>query len=110
MLRAELIRSCTHEKVAEAAVLSIGDAFRDRVLLLARVSGQTPGAFVADLVRRFAEDASEADWEALAGAIAGRDMPILCGLRWIVETAIDFDGDSARGGAGGRRPMVECCQ
>ncbi len=118
MLCAELVRTCTHEKVAEAAVLSIGNEFRDRVSLLARVSAQTPGAYVAELVRRFSEDAAESDWEALALAIAGRDMPILHGLRWIVESAINFDGDrqardagrlSARGGRwSNKRSMVEC--
>jgi hypothetical protein len=109
MLRAELIKSCTHEKVAEAAVRSIGDEFCSRVSLLARVSGQSTGAYVADIVGRFAEDAGESDWESLAKAVSGSDMPILCGLRWIVEAAINFDGDrSARTSRDRGRTMVEC--
>lgn len=95
MLRTELIKSCSHEKVAEAAVLSIGTDFHRRLSLLAGATGQTPGAFAADLVRRFADDASEAEWDALEGVIAGRDMPILCGLRWIVETMIEGDREGA---------------
>ena len=95
MLRAELIKSCSHEKVAEAAVLSIGPAFHRRIALLAGATSQTPGAFAADLVRRFADDASEAEWEALEEVISGRDMPILCGLRWIVETMIEGDREGA---------------
>ena len=89
MLRAELINSCSHEKVAEAAVLSIGGDFRDRVALLARASDVSTGGFAAQCVRRFAEEAHEDDWEALSAVIAGCDTPILHGLRWLVETMID---------------------
>lgn len=100
MLRCEIIRSCSHEKVAEAAVISIGSAFRDRVALLAAASNMLPGVFVASLVRRFADEATDAENDGLSRVIAGSDMPILEGLRWIVETMID----STRGG--GPRPLA----
>jgi hypothetical protein len=89
MLRCEIIRSCSHEKVAEAAVISIGSAFRDRVALLAAASNMQPGAFVASLVCRFADEATDAENDCLTRVIAGSDMPILEGLRWIVEVMID---------------------
>lgn len=102
MLRAEIIRSCSHEKVADAAVLSIGSDFHKRLELLAGATGQTPGSYASEIVRRFAREALEEDWEALSDAIAGCDMPILCGLRWIVETTIEADRVNARGGGRGR--------
>ena len=67
MLRAELINSCSHEKVAEAAILSIGGEFRDRVALLARASDVSTGHYAAQCVRRFAEEANEQDWESAVG-------------------------------------------
>lgn len=97
MLRAELIKSCSHEKVAEAAVLSIGGDFRDRVILLACASGASPGSLASECVRRFAEEAQDEDWEALASVLAGCDIPILHGLRWLVETMLDGELPSERG-------------
>lgn len=102
MLRAELISSCSHEKVAEAAVLSIGGDFRDRVALLARASDVSTGRFAADCVRRFAEEAHDQDWETLSAVIAGCDTPILHGLRWLVETMLDGELPSEQGKRAGR--------
>jgi hypothetical protein len=98
MIRAELIRTCTHEKVAEAAVRSIGGAFCERVTLLARACGASCGAFAAQRVRRFSDEACETEWEALATAVRGADAPILVGLRWIVERSLD-DERACCGGA-----------
>jgi len=89
MLRAELIRTCSHDKVAEAAVRSIGGAFHERVALLSRACGVSCGAFAAQRVRRFSDEACEADWEALVNAVRKADAPILTGLRWIVERSLD---------------------
>ena len=96
MLCAELINSCSHDKVAEAAVLSIGGDFHDRVVMLARASNMTPGRFAAQFVRRFAEEAHDEDWDALAAVVAGCDTPILYGLRWLVETMLDEDVQGMR--------------
>lgn len=106
MLRAELINSCSHEKVAEAAVLSIGGGFRDRVALLARASDVSTGRYAAQCVRRFADEAHEDDWNALSAVIAGSDTPILHGLRWLVEAMLDGElpGErEARSGASNMR-------
>lgn len=93
MLRCEIVRTCSNEKVAEAAVLSVGPAFRDRVALLAAATGMRPGPFVAGLVRRFRDEASDAEIEGLERAIAGSDMPILEGVRFIVDVMIDGTRD-----------------
>lgn len=97
MLRTELINSCSHEKVAEAAILSIGGDFRDRVALHARASNVTTGRYAANCIRRFAEEAHEDDWEALSAEIAGCDQPILHGLRWLVEIMLDGELPGVRG-------------
>lgn len=115
MLRCEIIRTCSHEKVAEAAVLSIGPGFRDRVALLAAASEMRAGPYVADIVRRFGDEASKRDMDALAECIAGSDMPILDGLRWIVEFMIDGSPEVGTGGrrsrarGSARAPRVERC-
>lgn len=103
MLRCEIIRTCSHEKVAEAAVLSIGPAFRDRVAVLATASGAHPGAFVANLVRRFGDEACDGDREAFARAITGSEMPILDGLRFIVEYMIDDEPGASGASRAARR-------
>ena len=116
MLRCEIIRTCSHEKVAEAAVLSIGSAFENRVRLLACAAGKSPGAYVAGLVMRFSEEAGEREMEALRLATAGADTPILEGLRWIVEFMLDGSAGNTAGGAGrarsraGRDRSVRCAQ
>ena len=99
MLCCEIIRTCSHEKVAEAAVLSIGPGFRDRLSLLASASGKSTGAYVAALVRRFGDEATESDLVALNNATAGSDMPVLDGLRFIVDYMI---GGSRKRGPGER--------
>ena len=46
MLMDDIFNSCTHEKVAQAAVACIGGVFADRVRHVAAVRGLTPGARV----------------------------------------------------------------
>jgi hypothetical protein len=104
MLRCEIIRTCSHEKVAEAAILSIGAPFENRVRLLASAAGQTPGAFVAGLVARFDEEAGDREMEALKLATAGADTPILDGLRWIVEFMLDGSSEDLASGGAARPP------
>jgi hypothetical protein len=89
MLIAELVNSCTHEPVARAAVLSLGSRFLTRVERAARNRGQTTGAYAARRVMRFAERASDTDWRSLARAMEGADMPVLDGLRFILERDLD---------------------
>jgi hypothetical protein len=119
MLRCEIIRTCSHEKVAEAAILSIGAPFETRVRLLAATAGKSPGAYVAGLVAGFDEEATDRDMEALRLATVRTDTPILEGLRWIVEFMLDNSaGNAAGGGAGriasrgraGRRPPERCAK
>ena len=105
----ELIRSCSHEKVAEAAVASIGPGFRRLIADAAEARRTTIGAYTSGCVHHFALEAEEHDWHELAGKLDGADMPILSGLRHILESSLPADlrqlcaargqsGDQARDG------------
>lgn len=88
----DLINSCAHGAVARAALGSIGPAFADRVCVAARRSGaDDAGAFAAKSVRAFAREADAAELRRLAGAMEGKDQPVLEGLRFILDRAIARD-------------------
>ncbi len=88
MLIADILHSCSNERVAEAAVASIGGEFADQVRALARRDGLAVGAFVGKLVSRFALDAHERDWRLVVVAIGSDELPVLAGLRAVLEAMI----------------------
>jgi hypothetical protein len=105
MLIGEIIKTCSHEKVAQAAVASIGTEFRQRVERAARERSVRTGVFVAAAVRCFGRTAGDDEWADLARAMERKDMPILCGLRHILEvTLADQFPTMRRGGAYRRMP------
>ncbi len=89
MLIADLIHSCSNEKVAQAAVACIGGQFADRVRHVAGKNGLNAGRFVAIVVRNFARRANDETRKALFRKIAGADQPLLHGLRHVVEPALE---------------------
>ncbi|MDB5651051.1 MAG: hypothetical protein JWL62_2571 [Hyphomicrobiales bacterium] len=89
MLLGELISTCSHERVAEAAVISIGAAFYARIRRAARDEDISVGEFAARAVRTFRANAGEEDWHELSEHCVGKDMPILCGLHHILEMALE---------------------
>jgi hypothetical protein len=89
MLVADLIHSCSNEKVAQAALASIGGRFADRVCAAAREKGVSVGKFVAIIVSDYARRADDAMREALRERITGEDQPLLHGLRAVLETALE---------------------
>lgn len=104
MLMKELISSCSHAPIAEAAVISIGPAFHQRVARVARREDMSVGSFAAQAVRAFRAQATAADWRELSEICAGEDMPILRGLHHILERALE-DGHTH---SAGRRSMSAC--
>jgi hypothetical protein len=88
MLIADLIHSCSNEKVAQAALTCIGGRFAERVSVCAREKGMTSGAFVAAVIYRFARRADTASQDALREKMTGYDQPILEGLRALLESAL----------------------
>jgi hypothetical protein len=103
MLIADLVHSCSNDKVAQAALHCIGGSFAERVRVAATENGISEGRFVAVVVRDFALRADEETRGELARRIAGADQPILMGLRHLVEKALE-DGalffDDSVGGFG----------
>ena len=89
MLRMEIIHTCSNAAVAEAALRSLGQSFYSRIALLAGAYGVKPGAYAASLVLQFSEEACEDDWYALGDAMSRRDMPLLAGFKFILESSID---------------------
>lgn len=81
----EIINSCSHDAVADAAVQSLGFEFYSRMKLLAGAHQKSAGAYAAHLVRQFAADADEHAWTQLALAVERRDMPVLAGLNFILD-------------------------
>lgn len=88
MVIQDIMNSCSNEKVAEAAVASIGGAFARRVRETATRRGIRPGALAASAVLRFRSSARAPEFAALEQAVAGDDLPLLRGLAFIVEPAL----------------------
>lgn len=89
MIVSEILKTCSHEKVAQAAVASIGRDFFERVNGAADEHGVRPGTFVAQAVRAFERRADESERHALERAIRNSDTPVLHGLRYILEDALE---------------------
>lgn len=81
----EIVHTCSHEKVAHAAVVSLGFNFASRVCRVAESQGVTMGHFVARIVREFGEAADACERRAVSQAMTKADQPLLCGLRFILE-------------------------
>lgn len=92
MLLKELISTCSHPSIAEAAVVSIGPVFYARIAREAQREDLSVGEYASRAVRRFSAQASGADWDDLRKLCAGEDMPILRGLHHILEIEME-EGD-----------------
>src|SRR5262249_19024781 len=91
-LIAEIIHTCSHEKVAQAAVVSMGSAFAGKVGMSAGACGLSIGAFTARAVREFDESSGETERQAIRKAMDGADQPILTGLQLILSPLIEKEG------------------
>lgn len=89
MLIADLIHSCSNEKVAHAALICIGGRFAERVRVAAHEKGMNVGRFVSAVVRDFSRRADDGVREALREKISGADQPLLQGLRAVLEPALE---------------------
>lgn len=89
MIYREIVHTCSHPAVARAAVDSIGGEFARKFAFEASRRRMTSGALAADLVRSFAAGADELDWQQVSAVASESDLPILSGLRHILERAIE---------------------
>jgi hypothetical protein len=90
-LIAEIIHTCSHEKVAQAAVASMGADFAGRVGATAGAYGLSIGAFTARAVRDFERRVGEQEKQALRALMHHADQPILTGLQHILQPVIEID-------------------
>ena len=95
MIVREIVVTCSNPDVARAAVASIGGDFARRFSRDAQRRNLSSGILAARIVRDFACQAGERDWESLDKATHGADMPILSGLRYILDRSLKRKGDEA---------------
>lgn len=93
----EVLHSCSHGYVAEAAVVSIGGAFAHQVRSSAAAQGQSVAEFAAQHVRRFSRVASERDWRTVAARMQDADLALLAGLEAVMLRMMNEDGRSRAG-------------
>jgi hypothetical protein len=84
----EIVRTCSNAHVARAALASIGGEFAQRFADDASRRDLPSGVLAARLVRAFAMNAGDEDWEAVSEATRGADQPILSGLRYILDRGL----------------------
>lgn len=101
MRTTELFRTCANEHVAAAALACLGAKFERRVAAAARRAGKPAGAFVAALLADYDRKASPRRRKLLELGMFRHDMPLLAGLRHVLETALDGAWDVARDAAPG---------
>jgi hypothetical protein len=80
----EVIHTCSNDKVAEAALISLGGAFAEIVAVAAARRGVPRGRLVAELARDFERYAGTCVWARAEQAMRGADQPILVGLSVIL--------------------------
>ena len=95
MRTTELFRSCANEHVAAAAMACIGGRLHKRVEVAARHAGVSSGAYVAQLVADYDRKASPRRRKHLEMGMGSDPMPILAGLRHVVESALEGEWDVA---------------
>lgn len=88
----DVLHSCSHGPVAEAAIVSIGGCFAVRVRSSAAARGQSVGDFTSQHVRGFTECASERDWRLIAARMEKADLALLAGLEAVVTRMMDGGG------------------
>jgi hypothetical protein len=92
----ELFRTCGNEHVAAAALACIGGKLQRRVAEAAKNGGLSSGAMVARLVAEYDRKAGPARRKILETGMVQNEMPILAGLRHVVETALEGAWDASR--------------
>ncbi len=85
MIVREIIVTCSNPHVARAAVASIGGDLARKLELDADQRRVGVGVLASRRVCDFAKRAHVSDWKGVRAAARGADMPILSGLRFILE-------------------------
>ena len=91
MIVREIVSTCSNPHIARAALASIGGDFARRFERDAANRNLPSGMLAANLVRHFVHRASNSDWQGVGEATRNTDMPILSGLRYILERELEDD-------------------
>jgi hypothetical protein len=92
----EIVHTCSNEKVAQAALASLGLAFATRVRGEADCQGISAGAYVARLVSEFDNAADASERRCIHKAMERADQPILAGLRLMIESRLNAEDAKGR--------------
>jgi hypothetical protein len=84
----EVIHTCSNEKVAEAALISLGGAFAKTAAVTAAQRSVSQGCFVANLARDFERHAGTCVWAQAEQAMRGADQPVLVGLFFVLAQGL----------------------
>ena len=76
----EVARTCVNDRVAHAAVASIGRNFLSEVTERANADDMSVGAFTAMSVNRFLHHGDEGELRSVIVAMKGSQEPVLAGL------------------------------
>jgi len=115
MIVREIIATCSNPHVACAAVASIGGDFARRFTRDAADRKLSSGHLASRMVRDFARSGDDRVWDEVDEAMRGADMPILSGLRVILEHSLETNADAAHldwsvpGGARSRQQDWQAC-
>lgn len=84
MLIEEVARTCVNDRVAHAAVASIGRNFLAEVTKRAKAYDMSAGAFTSMSVNRFLRHGDEGELRSVVIAMKGSQEPVLAGLHRIL--------------------------
>ena len=93
----EVLHSCSHGHVAEAAIVSIGGPFAHQVRSFAAAQGLSVGDFASHHVRRFSREASERDWRSVAARMRESELSLLAGFEAVMVRMMSDDSQSRAG-------------
>lgn len=97
MIVREIVSTCSNPHVAGAALASIGGDFARGFAKDATSRRLTTGALASRLVRAFVCRADDSDWDSLVEVTRGAEMPVLTGLRHLLERARQIDEGASTG-------------
>jgi hypothetical protein len=97
MIVREIVTTCSNPYVAGAALASIGGDFERGFAKDATSRSLSSGALASRLVRAFVCRADDNDWDSLVEVTRGAEMPVLTGLRYLLERAQQIEEDISTG-------------
>lgn len=91
MIVREIIATCSNPHIARAALASIGGEFERGFARDAAARNLSAGSLASRLACAFARHADDADWDGVRKATRGQEMPVLSGLRFVLDRAREMD-------------------